>query len=374
MKKLALIVVVLFAYASCANATGVTKKTSELQQLKQMITSLKNKLTSSHHKQNKLQDQLKTNETAAGKLSVSVKITKRELAQQQQQLKKLQQQQNSYRQQLLTQQKDLAKQMQTIYMLGKQAYLKMLLNHENPNELSRIFIYYNYMQAARIKTIDEIKITLKQLQRTQAAITKKTKTLAQLHTSQQHKYNKLQQSKRQRQSLLTSINRDIKTQKQKLDKLVDNQKNLEKVIARLKASEISPVFATQIGGKQKLKWPTKGKISYLFGQQIGHSELKWDGDIIYASTGENVYAIANGKVVFAQWLQGYGLLVIIDHGHHYMSLYGRNSSLYKKVGDVVRAGDLVATVGNSGGYDKPGLYFAIRHNGKPVNPKLWCRG
>ncbi len=373
MKKLALIVVVLFAYATCANATGVTKKTSELQQLKQMITSLKNKLTSSHHKQNKLQDQLKTNETAAGKLSAYVKATKRKLAQQQLQLKKLQQQQKAYHQQLLTQQQDLSKQMQIIYMLGKQAYLKMLLNHENPNELSRIFVYYNYMQTARIKTIDEIKTTLQQLQRTQAAITKKTKTLAQLHTSQQQKYNKLQKSKHQRQQLLTSISHDIKTQKQKLGKLVANQKNLEKVIARLKSAEISPVFATQIGGKQKLKWPTKGKISYLFGQQIGHSELKWDGDIIYAPAGENVHAIANGKVVFSQWLQGYGLLIIIDHGHHYMSLYGRNNSLYKKVGDVVRAGDLIATVGNSGGYDKPGLYFAIRHNGKPMNPKIWCR-
>jgi septal ring factor EnvC (AmiA/AmiB activator) len=119
-------------------------------------------------------------------------------------------------------------------------------------------------------------------------------------------------------------------------------------------------------------WPTKGHILDYFGTKIYHSELRWSGILIKAPENQKVHAIANGKIVFANWLPGYGLLLIINHGHGYMSLYGRDHSLKKKVGDMVKKGDVIATVGKSGGYRHSALYFAIRHNAEPLSPKKWC--
>jgi len=354
---------------------ALSDKTNELQQLKQIINQLKTNLTSAHSTKTTLQQQLKTNETTAGSLVLALKNTTHKLSKQQKILQQLKLEKIQYQKQLLTQQKGLTVQMRDTYMLGKQTYLKMLLNHQDPDQLKRTFVYYTYLQKARIQMINALTYTLKQLQKNKKDTKRQTKNLITLKTKQQQEYLQLVASKQHRQQLLGIINKDIKTKQQKLTKLTANQKTLEKIIAQLKITQISPVFATPLNKlHKKLHWPTKGKNEYLFGKSIGHSQLKWNGDIIHAPVGENVRSIAAGKIVFAQWLQGYGLLLIIDHGHGYMSLYGRNNSLYKKVGDSVHTSTLIATVGSSGGYSDAGLYFAIRHNGKPVNPKLWCYG
>ena len=122
-----------------------------------------------------------------------------------------------------------------------------------------------------------------------------------------------------------------------------------------------------------LIWPTTGRIKHHFGTQIGQSELKWNGVLIEASQGQTVHAVAPGKVIFAKWLQGYGLLLIIDHGNGYMTLYGRNQSLLKKVGDWVKTNTTIATAGQTGGFSQSALYFSLRHNAKPLNPEKWCK-
>lgn len=122
----------------------------------------------------------------------------------------------------------------------------------------------------------------------------------------------------------------------------------------------------------KLPWPTKGTVLHYFNTTIAKSELKSTAELISAPDEQPVYSVAPGVVVFSKWLEGYGLLIIINHGEGYMTLYGRNHSLYKHEGDQVAAGDLIATVGQSGGYEKPALYFAIRYNAKPLDPNQWC--
>lgn len=372
MRKLLLLSSLLvMSTAICAQT--ITTKTSALQKLKQSIGQLKTSLTSAHHQQATLQQQLKTNETAAGNLAIELKHSQHKLSQQQQLLRQLGYDNTDYRRQLATQQQDLIVQIRATYMLGTQTYLKLLLNHQDPNQLGRTFVYYDYLQKARLQTIAAIEYTLKQIQKNKRNTKHQTQKLLVLQRQQQQEYTKLTASKKRRQQLLLQINRDIKTKQQKLNQAITNQKALEKVITQLKIIEASTTFATPPGKlHKKLSWPTKGKLDNLYGQHLGHSQLTWNGVIINAPAGRDVYAIAPGKVIFAQWLQGYGLLLIIDHGHGYMSLYGRNNSLYKKVGAFVNTGDLIATVGNSGGYDEAGLYFAIRYNGKPVNPSAWC--
>lgn len=359
--------------SSFANINTVSQKASELQQLKHLIQNLKQKLSFSHHKKLTLQQQLRENEITAGNIAIQIRNTNHDLQHLKVQLVLLHRQQNYYENRLKQQQQDLINQMQTVYKLGNQTFLKMLLNHEDPSQISRTFVYFSYLQKARIKTIKAIEYTLHRIKINRIAIQKKTAELQKLQEVLKQQYAKQQNLKTKRTKLLQVISARINTQQKKLQDLVANRKALEKLIAKLKAEEASTIFGSKLGtSHHKLAWPAKGKIEDLYGSPIGQSELKWNGDVIYAPVGTNVYAIDNGKVVFSQWLQGYGLLLIIDHGHGYMSLYGRNNSLYKKVGDVVQRGDLIATVGTSGGFSKSSLYFAIRHNGDPVNPSEWC--
>lgn len=137
-----------------------------------------------------------------------------------------------------------------------------------------------------------------------------------------------------------------------------------------KTVAISPKFMEQLC--KHFVWPTKGAITIHFGSPIEQSSWSWSGIIIAAPENQGIQAVSSGRVVYADWFTGYGLLLIIDHGSGYMSLYGHNSSFRKKLSDYVEAGEIVATVGRSGS-EEPGLYFAIRYNGRPVNPERWCR-
>ena len=319
-----------------------------------------------------MQQQLRKNEIAVGDLTIRAKRTKQNLAWTEILLKRLNAKQIAYQNQLNIQQDDLAEQIRATYMLGKEGRIKLLLNNQDPNELSRIFIYYNYLQKTRLRLINEIDKTLQRLHKNKQKIEKETRKFLTLEKQQQDELQNLTAHKKQRTHLLHKINQKINTQQQKLNKLLTNKKTLEKILAHL-STQISPDFATPLNQlHKKLSWPTKGKIDNLYGSSILHSQLKWDGILIRAPLGQDVHAVSAGKVVFSDWLSGYGLLLIINHGHGYMSLYARNNSLYKQVGDIVQKGEVIATIGKSGGYRTPSLYFAIRYNGKPVNPGIWC--
>lgn len=262
-----LLCIITIAFVTPLFATPVSSKTGELQKLKQLIRELKNTLSSAHHKQSTLQQKLKHNETAAGNLAIKIKRTKHKLTRQQKTIRHLQHEKIQYRHLLVGQQQDFEKQMRATYMLGNQTYLRMLLNHQDPNQLNRTFMYYSYLQKSRIKTIDALKYTLKRLRINRLDILHQTQKLLVLKGDQQHEYTKLNIIKHKRKQLLTTINHDIKTKQQKLNKLIANQKALEKVIARLKAEEISPTFATPLSRlRRKLHWPTKGRIDYIYGE------------------------------------------------------------------------------------------------------------
>ena len=164
----------------------------------------------------------------------------------------------------------------------------------------------------------------------------------------------------------------IKQQHQALEVLNQNKKTLDKTLAKLNSHPRPSGQVTFAQQKGALVWPTNGEVTHRFGTKIQQSELTWSGVVLRAPAGQTVRSVADGDVIFAKWLSGYGMLVIINHGDGYMSLYGRNQTLYVKQGSRVKAGQKIATVGQTGGFDQPGLYFAIRHNAKPLNPKLWC--
>jgi murein hydrolase activator len=367
--RLAIILVLLLPFMIQAS----TPKTSELSKLKNLISKLKDSLNIAHHQQATLQQQLKETEVSAGNTATQLNSTQQKLVVQHVVLSQLQNQQTRYQAQISMQQATLAEQMKAIYVLSRQSTLKMLLNNEDPNKLSRLLVYYKYLQNARIDLINQYTLALQQLYNTQHHIKIETNKLATLKSQQEQQYNQLINMKQHRLALLQDVNQNIKTQQQKLTKYIADEKALEAIIKKLNAKKTSVTFTKSFTkSNKKFRWPTYGKLENLYGASIAGSQLTWDGVIIDAPEGSEVRSISPGKVVFSQWLQGYGLLLIIDHGHGYLSLYGRNNSLYKKVGDIVQTGDLIATVGDSGGFEKSSLYFAIRYNGKPVNPSLFC--
>lgn len=356
----------------CAYAAPA--KHSSLKQLNQKIASIQATLSAEQTKRTTYLQSLKTSEIAAGQALLKLQQTSLTLQKQQAVLQQLNKNTAIYRAKLAMQQNALADQMRSAYLLGRQPTLKLALTEEHANRLNRLFMYYRYLSDNRLAIIHELQLTLAELQQTQRDTQDQTTVLSSLQTKQSAERRKLEQFKQSRQLVVTQLNNEIRNKTQKLNDLLTNKKLLEQTIDRLENVEPARTlphgnFATLKG---QLSLPAQGKILPYFGTKIYQSELRWDGILIQASENQPVYAIADGQVVFAKWLPGYGLLLIISHGHGYMTLYGRNHNLYKKPGDMVQAGDLIATVGNSGGYDNPALYFAIRHNAIPLNPLQWC--
>lgn len=363
MKRLIIFITIIFCVLASANS---------LQEVQKKILNIKNVLSHAQHQQLNLQQQLKITETTMGNITIQLQKTQQQLSQQQKQLQSLNHQEIHYQQQIQSQQHNLAQQLRAIYMLGQQQYLKLLLNQEDPTHLSRMVIYYHYINLQRITKIQQYNQTLQKLAQTRQQIEQQTQRLQILQNQQQQQHQQLTMNKQQRLQLLQTLNSQISNNQQQLTTLLANKLALEKIVSHFATRHtaiVEPVFSTRHG---KLPWPTRGKIVQQFGTSIEHSQLKSTGVLIGAAEGQNVYAIAPGQVVFANWMAGYGLLLIIDHGNGFMSIYGRNNSIYKKAGEQVKAGELIATVGDTGGYEQSALYFALRRDGKPVNPEQWC--
>lgn len=383
-KKL-MLVITLMAFAPLLTLTSSQRvqaddaafsKEAKLQQLKKQIRDLRNTLTKSTSQKNRLQRQLQQNETAIGNTVLSLNKLDSQLKLQQRELQAKQQEKKRQSSELQQQQKLLTQQIRASYAMGNQGYAKILLNQQDPAAIGRTLIYYDYLNQSRthsIKTIDE-RITA--LSRLESEIRQKQQQIQTAQQQRQQEKSALEKKRHSRQQLLTRIEKDIKNQAQRLVQLEEVRKTLEALLVKL--SEALADIPAEVGDirpfqqlKGRLIHPADGRMNNHFGQQRKGGNLKWQGVTINAKTGTRVSAIHHGRIAFSDWLRGFGLLVIIDHGDGYMSLYGHNESLYKDVGEWVETGETVATVGESGGQSSAGLYFEIRKNGKPLNPQSW---
>ncbi len=367
----------LFMYFPlCALATNDSQNIS---QLSSQIQNLKQALTTQQSTHDQLQQLLQQAETNLGQLNVEHKKTNSELRKQQTLLLTLQQQQLKYQKSLDLQQQRIAQQIHAAYLLGQQNYLKMLLNQQDPTQVNRNLTYYHYFIKQRLDLINQLNNTLQLLAVNQQKINLRTADLTTLLAAQQEQIQQIKTNQQQRKQALQQLKLAINSKNQQLAILQANKQALESVVLRLQSqppvntnNEHWANYGSFVQAQGRLNWPTKGKIISRFNTPIDDSELKANGVIIATGEGQNVHAVAPGQVIFSQWLAGYGLLLIISHDHNFMTLYGRNNSLYKKVGDKVAAGEVIASVGSSGGFPQPGLYFEIRAQGKPLDPNKWC--
>jgi septal ring factor EnvC (AmiA/AmiB activator) len=299
------------------------------------------------------------------------------LARQQQHLHELRAKERADSQALVAERDALAAQVRGAYATGRQERIKLLLNQEDPATLSRVLTYYDYLHRARAARMARLQQGLAELARTREQIGLEASRLAALQANRRAEKQSLEQSRDQRRRVVRALARELLSQGREMDQLQRDEQALSELLKGLRdaLSDIPPEapgeqpFNTRKG---KLPWPAKGRLVARYGQaKIG--SLRWDGVMISAPEGREVRAVHHGRVAYADWLRGFGLLLIIDHGDGYMTLYGNNQSLYKETGDWVEAGEAIAAVGNSGGRERPGMYFGIRFKGKPVNPRRWCR-
>lgn len=360
-----------------ARADTNTDMAKQLQAINKQITAMQATLADDKVKRSQLEKDLQKTDIAVGQVAASLHSVDKELGLQATKLTILQQQQLLYQQQLTEQQTALADQMRAAYFMGQQNYLKLLLNQQDPTALSRNMTYFKYFNQHRLELITKLANTLTQLQQNEAQIVAQTQTLQVLRQQQQLQQQQLGQVQSTRQQLLARLDQQITTSQQQLGALTSNKRNLQSLIDNLQRQAAQAPIASMPIPFAKLKgalpWPTHGNISMHYNTPIDGSELLSNGVLIRAPEGQNIYSIYPGHVLFAGWLKGFGLLMIIDHGNGYMSLYGRNQGLFKKVGQDVNAGDLIAQVGESGGFNQSALYFEIRYNGDPVNPEKWCK-
>lgn len=372
--KVKTLIVITALISTISVACATTKSSSHLRFLTREITALKQHLFSNKHKSEALQKQLQTIESAIGTVSTKLNHTNHSLYTQQHLLRQNQQKQNSYQVKLNQQKLLLEKQTYALYLLGRQPYLKILLNQEDPIKMSRYLHYYHALTDARTQLIKNILNTKQQLQANATLIGTQKQKLTTTLLQQKSEKTKIDRERASRRALLSKTNQAIKTQQAKLNRLIENKKALEDVINHAKITQAIqyPAGTNFDTMRHHLMWPlAMHHLLERFNAPIEGGRLHTTGILLKANMGESVRAIFPGTVVFADWLNGFGLLVIIQHGQHYMSLYGRNESLYVKKGDAVTAGEIIATAGNSGGFNNPALYFEIRHNGKPENPQIW---
>jgi septal ring factor EnvC (AmiA/AmiB activator) len=356
-------------------ATDSTTATEKLQQVEIRIQQLQAEMHNTRTQYGRLQRQLQDREEDIGEVAQKLEQLHSSLIDKKNTLVDLKQQQQRQQQQLVAQRQVLAQQIRSAYIMGRQDYLKLWLNQQEPFTVGRMLTYYSYFNRARTSQIASIQATLQNLQQLEHTITQESQQLNQLVTTHSSKQQELQLSYQERQAILAQLAHTLENQDKELKRLQEDKHQLEILLGTLgdTIKEIPPTADKEEGLaalKGLLAFPIHGQIVNHFGERLV-GNLTWQGMLIAAPLGEKIHVIAPGRVVFAQWFRHFGLLMIIDHGQGYMSLYAHNQSLLVKTGDWVAANDVIATVGNSGGRKIAALYFEMRYQGMPINPQQW---
>jgi len=357
-------------------AEDIQEKTRELEEIQARIKVVQTTIGAIETEKGALVVQLSELEQHYGEIARTLRILEQKSQAQKLRLQEIGRHRDRERASIREQQDALVGQIRAAYAMGRQERLKLILNQNDPVRVSRVMVYYDYFNRTRLSQIESIQRGLQALQRLETELFQETERLNELHDRTLNEKVALEKAREERKQLLGKLDREIKERGEELKQLQSNERRLVRLIAFIqKTLEQFPLDREGAepfrGLRGRLFWPVEGTLLERFGGK--RMAGRWDGVLIDAKEGMAVRAVAPGRVVYAGWLRGYGLLTIIDHGDGYMTLYAFNQSLSKGVGDWVEAGDVIAAVGDSGGRTHTGLYFEIRNNGKPVNPEQWCR-
>ena len=371
------IILLLASPLSRADKPAATDYQIKLDQIREKITQVLNRLNEDENKRSTVRSELQKLERKIAKVSKSLRYTQRKHKKSTKKLKQLNAELKQLKKALGKQRHILSRQIRSAYAMGQQPQLKLVLNQQKPAEMGRAMVYYELLNRERTREISDYLQSIEKKQQLETSIAQSTQELERLVKKRLAQKQELTQHRSERKRLLAKLEQDIDNQQLTLQDLENSRGRIEELLMSLgelladipSEPDAQKPFANMQG---KLPWPVRGKFSALFGTSRQQGDLKWNGVVINSAYGTPVRAISHGRVAFADWLQGYGFITIVDHDEGYMTLYGHNQALYKQSGDWVEAGEIIATVGDSGGQTDSGLYFEIRYQGKPVNPKRWC--
>jgi len=376
----------LLLASPAAHPASAAAKEKELRELRGRIEALQKQLAASEESKSEAADALRESERAISEANRELRDLGSQAREHNKRLAELNAEARSREQALAAQQAALADLIYRHYLGGQAEPLKLLLNREDPNQISRRLHYFGYISRARAELIAELRAGLARLREVAQEAEQKAVELSAVTAEQRAQRARLEREKRARNQVLTKISRDVERQRREIGTLKQNETRLARLVASLaklmargkpaprSRGERAPEAALDnpFGRlKGRLSPPVRGELANRFGSPRSDGGVLWKGLFIAARAGEEVRAVADGRVVFADWLRGFGNLLIIDHGDAFMSLYGNNEALFKRVGDIIHGGEAVAAVGNSGGNSDSGLYFELRHQGRPLDPLDW---
>jgi len=408
--KLCFFALILLIANSSFAAKKIDAAKEDLSDVKQKIEALKKELDSNQEAHHDAADALKESETAISAANRTIREIAKKQKENQSTLITLKKQSLTINEQLAEQQKQLSSMLYQQYAQGDQSYTQLILQNKNPSQISRDLKYQSYIEKAHAKLIDDMQANLNQVKKLHVETTEKLAEVADLKAKHEAERKELQQQKQEKAKVLSSLSSKIAAQRKEIDKLKRDEASLTNLVEKLAKIAVARPHKKKtvksnkhensnknpnddkIGEplakneetpddsysgvrfaslKGKLKLPVRGEIANRFGSTREDSGVSWKGLFIRAAEGADVKSVASGRVVFADWMRGFGNLIIVDHGSGYMSLYGNNQAVLKHEGDEVNAGDTIASVGNSGGNESNGLYYELRNQSKPFDPLSW---
>ncbi len=383
---LALLVLLSVAQVDAATRDATRARETELQQVRARIESVRKSIQADAERRDSLQGQLKKADETIQSARVELAEVRARRQSAEQQLAELQKQQAVAQAKVALEREALRRELRLTYMNGRNEQLKVLLNQENPAQLGRMLNYYGYFGRARVEHIAAINEQMAHIDLLAERIASETDKLREVESASERSATVLAQARQQRARTLVQVEGKLKTGTERLGKLQSDAQSLQRLLAelRLAAERAAAQAKAQSSSKNTTKsatsapagrgswpWPVKGEVLARFGQLRSGGPLKWEGLMIGSTPGSQVRAPAAGRVLYSDWLPGLGLLLVLDHGGGIMSLYGHNEQLYKKVGEQVTGGELLAAVGDTGINGRSGMYLEIRNGKSPVDPLNW---
>lgn len=375
MKPASITLLLLFLAISVSADDELAKvKERELEQVRERISELKQSMDDAADDRDRLTGELQEAEVAIAEQRQRLKALERERDFTERRRTELDVTIAAREAELNREAETLGDQLRAAYMSGEQERLKLLLNQQDPATLGRLMRYYRYLNEYRSDNIDSVTAHIRELAELRSQLAAEEARLSAIAKERYAELAELNNAQEKRQALLVAVRQKIADEGHEIERLAAEERDLARLIDELTSilsdypiSSEDP-FAEHRG---RLTWPVAGSLTHDFGQPRAGGQLKWNGVVLAAPRGREVRAVYHGRVIFADWLAGMGLLVIVDHGDGYLSLYGYNETILKNAGDWVAPGDVLATVGDSGGQQQAALYFEIRRNTRPVNPREW---
>jgi murein hydrolase activator len=357
--------------AQPADAAQRVSTKAELDRITRKLNDLDAWLGGVERKRNQWQREIQASDREVARVGREVEAAGDAVATVRKEITALQEEQARLQAQREVQARHIGEHLSAAQRLEGGDFIKLLLNQESPDTFDRMIRYHRSFTTARVAALGEYRSLLQRLQVNQASLEKRAEEAAQREEALKREQAALVARRQDREALLARLAEEEEDKASERHRLSADRERVESLLAELERRAQALDGRTFAARRGSLPWPLSGRVLHAFGQPRADGQMTWHGVMVQGQEGSAVTAVHRGRVVFADWLRGFGLLTIIDHGSGYMTLYGHADVLGKKVGDWVEAGDVIARAGSSGGVSTPGLYFEVRHQGRATDPIRW---